>query len=175
MERKRLIIDMDHVMADITSQYIKWYKDATGVEVAPHSLMGKGEAAAFPQPEKILDFLHSPGFFRTAGVIPGSREVIEALNEVYDVYIVSAAMQFPQSLFEKFEWLQEHFPFIGWQQIAFTGSKKPVTGDYMIDDHRKNLDHFNGTKLLYTAPHNIHITDFTRVNDWEDVRKLLLN
>jgi 5'(3')-deoxyribonucleotidase len=175
MERKRLIIDMDHVMADITAQYIKWYKDATGVEVGRHALAGKPEAAAFPQPERIVNFLHTPGFFRSVGVIPGSREVIEALNRSFDVFIVSAAMEFPQSLFEKYEWLQENFPFIGWQQIAFCGSKKPIAGDYMIDDHLKNLDNFNGNKLLFTAPHNINITGYTRVNDWEEVKKLLLN
>jgi len=175
MEKKRLIIDMDHVMADITAQYIKWYKDATGVEVERHSLAGKPEAAAFPKPEQIVHFLHTPGFFRSAGVIPGSREVIEVLNQSFEVFIVSAAMEFPQSLVEKYEWLQEHFPFIGWQQIAFCGSKKPIAGDYMIDDHLKNLDNFNGNKLLFTAPHNINITGYTRVNNWEEVSKLLLN
>lgn len=173
-DRKRVLIDMDHVMADITGSYLKWYKEATGIEVDPARLAGKSEAAAFPQPALIERFLRTPGFFRHAAVIAGSQEVIRELNKVYEVYIVSAAMEFPQSLIEKYEWLQEHFEFISWRQLILCGSKKPITGDFMIDDHLKNLDYFNGEKLLFTATHNVHVTGYTRVNNWDEVRALLL-
>jgi 5'-nucleotidase len=176
MEKKRLLIDMDHVMADITSQYIKWYKDATGVEIERSDLAGKPEDEAFPQPRLIREFLHTPGFFRKAAVMPGSQEVIEELNEVFELFIVSAAMEFPQSLIEKYDWLHEHFSFIRWPQIIFCGSKKPISGDFMIDDHLKNLRNFNGEKLLFTATHNtnIHMPGYIRVNDWMEIRRLLL-
>jgi len=166
---------MDHVMADITANYILWYKEATGVELTRDSLLGKPEAAAFPHPEKVVSFLYTPGFFRSAPVIAGSQEVIRELNEIYEVFIVSAAMEFPQSLIEKYEWLSAHFDFISWKQIILCGSKKPISGDYMIDDHLKNLDNFNGHKILFTATHNVNITGgYTRVNNWEEVRRLLL-
>ncbi len=176
MERKRLLVDMDHVIADISSQYIKWYKDATGTEMERSDLLGKPEDLAFPQPQLIRDFLHMPGFFRSAEVMPRSREVIKDLNELYELFIVSAAMEFPQSLIEKYEWLGEHFPFITWHQIVFCGSKKTISGDFMIDDHFKNLGNFNGEKLLFTAAHNIntHINGYTRVNNWTEVRGLLM-
>jgi len=176
MAKKRLLIDMDHVMADITSQYIAWYKDATGIGINRSELLGKPEDEAFPQPQLIKKFLYTPGFFRSAAVMPGSQEVIQELNEVFEIFIVSAAMEFPQSLTEKQEWLLEHFPFIHWQQIIFCGSKKPISGDFMIDDHLKNLNYFNGEKLLFSATHNINIhkTGFTRVNNWGEVRRLLL-
>lgn len=176
MERKRLLVDMDHVMADITSQYIKWFKDATGIEMKRTDLIGKPEDLAFPQPQLIREFLYKPGFFRSTQVMPGSREVIKELNEIYELFIVSAAMEFPQSLIEKYEWLREHFPFIGWQQIIFCGSKKTISGDYMIDDHFKNLGNFNGEKLLFTATHNAntHINGYTRVNNWAEIRNLLV-
>jgi 5'-nucleotidase len=176
MLRKRLLVDMDHVMADITSQYIKWYKDSTGTEIKRSDLLGKPEDLAFPQPQLIRDFLRTPGFFRKAEVMTGSQGVIKELNELFELYIVSAAMEFPQSLIEKYEWLGEHFPFITWQQIVFCGSKKNISGDFMIDDHFKNLDYFNGEKLLFTATHNIntHKNGYTRVNNWEEVRGLLM-
>ncbi len=177
MTKKRILVDMDHVMADITSQYIKWYKDLTGTEMDRNALLGRPEDQAFPQPELIREFLYTPGFFRTAKVMPGSPDVMKELNEAFDLFVVSAAMEFPQSLTEKYEWLQEYFPFIHWKQIIFCGSKKPVSGDYMIDDHLKNLNHFNGEKLLFTATHNIYIQnpEFTRVNNWEEIRDLLLS
>ena len=174
MERKRILIDMDHVMADITAQYIKWYKNATGTEIKRVDLLGKEEDLAFPQPQLIRDFLFKPGFFRTAPVMEGGQDVIRELNEVFEVFIVSAAMEFPQSLVEKHAWLAEHFPFIKWQQIIFCGSKKAIAGDYMIDDHLKNLDFFPGERILFTATHNTNVNGYTRVNDWEEVRALLL-
>ncbi len=176
MAKKTILIDMDHVMADITFQFIKWYQRATGVALSREDLLGKPEDLAFPEPGLIREFLHEPGFFLTAPVIPGSQSVIKELNQLYDVYIVSAAMEFPQSLSEKREWLLKHFPFIHWQQIIFCGSKKPVSGDFMIDDHVKNLTHFKGERLLFTATHNIYMQDtgYFRVNNWEEIKDLFL-
>ena len=41
----------------------------------------------------------------------------------------------------------------------------------MIDDLPHNLKGFNGEKLLFTAPHNMHIQEFTRLNNWNEVEK----
>jgi len=176
MSKKRILIDMDHVMADITGQYITWYQQSTGVTINRSDLLGKPEDLAFPEPRLIREFLHTPGFFVSAPAIPGSQAVIRELNQLYDVFIVSAAMEFPQSLSEKYAWLLKHFPFIHWQQIIFCGSKKAISGDFMIDDHVKNLAHFQGEKLLFTATHNInmHDTGYRRVNDWDEVKDLFL-
>ena len=176
MKKKILLIDMDHVMADLTSQYIRYYKAVTGIEIKRNDLLGKPEAEAFPDPELIKMFLRTPGFFRRAKVILNSQSVIKELNELFELYIVSAAMEFPQSLIEKYTWLHEHFPFIKWSQIIFCGSKKNISGDYMIDDHLRNLDNFDGVKLLFTATHNTNISSkqYHRVNSWTEVRQLLI-
>lgn len=176
MKKKHLLVDMDHVMADLTTQFIKWYKEATGTIMHKEDLFGKPEDLAFPNPQLIREFVYTPGFFRKLEVMPGCREVMKELNEAYELWIVSAAMEFPQSLIEKHEWLAEHFPFISWRQIIFCGSKKNISGDFMIDDHFKNLDNFNGEKLLFTATHNIHMDSkgYTRINNWMEVSDLLL-
>ena len=172
---ERLIIDMDNVMADVTAQFVKWYEKRTGYRIPEHELTGRGETEAFPNPQLARSFLYEPGFFRTVPVMDGAVETIRQLNDEYELYIVSAAMEFPQSLIEKYGWLQQHFPFITWQQIAFCGSKTVIRGDYMIDDHLKNLDFFEGEKLLFTAPHNQLITGYNRVNNWEEVGVALLS
>lgn len=175
-EKKVLLVDMDHVIADLTSQYIKYYKEATGIEMRRNDLLGKPEDEAFPASKLIRSFLRTPGMFRNAAVIKDSQCILQELNELFDLYIVSAAMKFPQSLIEKYEWLREHFPFIKWTQIIFCGSKKNISGDYMIDDHLKNLDNFNGVKLLFTATHNTNVNSkkYRRVNGWHDVKQLLI-
>ena len=71
--------------------------------------------------------------------------------------------------------METHFPFITWKHIVFCGHKHMIQADYLIDDHEKNLHTFTGTPLLFTAPHNLHIADFKRVNNWKEVEKLLLD
>jgi 5'(3')-deoxyribonucleotidase len=171
---KRIIIDMDHVMADITTHYLNWYKQRTGVEIPREELIGKNEVAAFPDKEMVRNFLYTPGFFRTAPVMEDCRKVMEQLHKYHEVFIVSAAMEFPQSLREKYDWLQEHFPFLSWRQVVLCGDKKVIKGDYMIDDHLKNLDYFDGEKLLYSSPHNMLIEGYRRVNNWKDIEAIFL-
>jgi 5'(3')-deoxyribonucleotidase len=171
----RIAIDMDGVMADTTQQFINYYAKKYGVTVDKDTLNGKSETGGYPHDEAtIRSLLYEPDFFRTKPVIKDSQEVIRALQDKYEVFIVSAAIEFPTSLNEKLLWLEEHYPFISWQHIVFCGSKTIVQADYMIDDHIKNLQYFKGEGLMFTAPHNILCTDYKRVNTWEEVGQLLL-
>ena len=103
----------------------------------------------------------------------GAVEAVKALMADFEVYIVSAAMEFPQSLPEKLEWLKTHFSFISWRNIVFCGDKSIIGTDYMIDDHIRNLDNFNGKCIMFHAFHNINYHHHTRVNNWEEVITLL--
>ena len=172
---KRLIVDMDDVMADATGQFIHYYETEFGVRIDRAVLDGKGEGEGFPDNhDKIAQFPYRPGFFRTMAVNENCQEVIEKLNKKYEVFIVSAAMEFPQSLPEKLSWLNEHFPFIHWKQMVFCGSKSVVHGDYMIDDLVHNLEHFNGEKFIFTAPHNTHLNHYHRLNNWKEIGERFL-
>jgi 5'-nucleotidase len=173
MKKKTIAIDMDNVIADTVAQYIAWYERDYGVRVERASLNGIPELDAFPG-GAIRKFLYTPGFFRTVPVIPGAQEAVQKLMEHFEVYIASAALEFPLSLHEKYEWLQEHFPFISWRNIIFCGDKSIIGTDYMIDDHVKNLDVCKGKTFIFTAGHNINIDRHTRVNDWNEVVSLLM-
>jgi 5'-nucleotidase len=167
---KRLIVDMDDVLADATGQFINYYEHDFGVRVERSVLNGKEEAEGFPDNHQVLrKYPYQINFFRSMRANDDSITVMEQLNKKYEVFIVSAAMEFPQSLSEKLEWLGEFFPFLSWKQFVFCGSKAVVYGDYMIDDLPRNLEKFNGEKLLYTAPHNTHVNNFQRVNNWKEI------
>jgi 5'(3')-deoxyribonucleotidase len=166
---------MDDVIADATGQFIKYYEKEFGVRIERSLLNGKSEGEGFPANRSaISEFPYRADFFRTMEVNPGSREVLETLNKKYELFIVSAAMEFPQSLTEKLEWLKQHFPFLKWKQIVFCGSKTIVHGDYMIDDLPHNLEKFNGEKFIYTAPHNLQVNHFHRLNNWKEVGEKFL-
>jgi 5'-nucleotidase len=106
--------------------------------------------------------------------MPDAQEVVSKLYEKYEIFVVSAATEFPNSLSEKLEWLEDYFPYIGWKHTVFCGHKWMIRADYIIDDHEKNLINFQGKGLLFDAVHNKHITDFQRVNSWKEIEGLLL-
>lgn len=170
--RKTIAIDMDGVIADTVMQFISWYERDYGVTIDKTAFHGKPEHEVLPD-GVLKKLVYSPGFFRGVPVMEGAQEAVLQLMENFDVYIVSAAMEFPQSLPEKYEWLQEHFPFISWRNIIFCGDKSIIGTDYMIDDFPKNLDGCKGTPLLFTAGHNVHVQHHIRVNNWAEVMELL--
>jgi len=171
--KKRLLVDMDGVLADIYQQAINFEYKESGRLIQLKDVVGEDEIVAFPNAAK---HVRQTGFFRTAPLIPNAFEVMEQLNEQYDIFIVSAAMEFPNSLEEKYYWLEEHFPFLPWNKIVLCGSKTVVQGDLLIDDHYKNLDPFENRTLLFTQPHNMNRSDngHERVNNWLEIRDLLL-
>ena len=168
MKRKTIAIDMDGVIADAVSHFISWYERDSGVKVEISVFDGVPEAEALPD-GMVKKFVYTPGFFRTIPLMPGAQEALRVLMEHYDVYIVSAAMEFPQCLTEKREWLEEHFPGISWRNIIFCGDKSVIGTDYMIDDHVRNLDTFRGKGLMFHAGHNIHNESHTRMKTWEEI------
>lgn len=170
---KVISVDMDGVLADVYSQFIRLHANEFGQTLLLEDLYGVTEIEAFTNARK---YVNGDDFFRTAPVIEGSQQVLKELNQHYKVFIVSSATEFPKSLTEKQSWLNEHFPFITWQQMVFCGSKEIIKADIMIDDHFKNLDYFDGETLLFTQPHNKLNNDHKhrRVNSWYEIEKILL-
>ena len=96
------------------------------------------------------------------------------MNKRYEIFIVSAAIEFPNSLKDKLEWLLEFFPFFTWKQLVLCGDKRIVHGDYMIDDNIWNLEPFNGKKYLFTSVHNLQVKGYDRLNNWKEVADVFL-
>ena len=165
---KRIAIDMDEVIADVESKYLGLFEQATGRRLQRADYLGIKIHNLEPGIE-LRKRVFEKGFFADLGVIPDSREVIQELMQHYEIFITTAAMEFRESLTEKRDWLQEHFPFIHWKNMVLCGDKSIIQADYMIDDHAFNLRSFSGKGLLYTAYHNVNETEFTRVNNWKEV------
>ena len=170
---ERLAVDMDGVLADVYEQFFRYDERDFGKRRLLEEVIGVEERKAFP---RINEYVYAKGFFRTAPVVKDSVDVVAELNKNYELFIVSAAMEFPQSLAEKLEWLNEHFPFLTWQQVVFCGSKTIIDADIMVDDHFKNLDLFKGTTILFTQPHNQlkNAGRHKRTDSWHEIASILL-
>jgi len=168
---QRIIIDMDEVIADPMIKMIEWYKQKYNVDVDYEKMIGGSWIKGFPEEHQVMvrQRLYEPGFFRDLPVMENSVEVLKQLNGRYEIYIVSAAVEFPHSLKDKYDWLMEHFPFFTWRQLVLCGEKKMIAGDFMIDDHARHLEHFKGKPYLYSAPHNLNENRFTRLHNWLEI------
>ena len=172
---KRIIIDMDDVLADTTQKIIDRFNLINNESICKEQFEDS-DFYTYVRQEKYLsyrDVLYEPGFFLNLEVFPDAQEIVKKLTEKYEVFIVSAATEFPNSLSEKQEWLNKYFPFISWERMVFCGDKTVIKGDIMIDDHERNFAGFEGFKLLYHSPHNTLVRGFKRVKNWKEIYEIL--
>ena len=113
---KTIAVDMDGVLANVFDQYLALDEKHTGRRKSADEVKGIPEMEAF---ERAKEYILTSGFFRNAPIIQDSQDVLYRLHQVYDVYIVSSAMEYPRSIVEKFEMASGHFPFISWQRWSF--------------------------------------------------------
>lgn len=172
---KRIAIDMDDVLADITTRLIEITNERRNTNYQKNQLKDPVIFQEYyAEYKQVRECLYETGMFRNLPVFEDAQDVVKKLQEQYEVFIVSAATEFPKSLTEKLEWLEEHFPTIGWQHTVFCGHKHMIKADYLIDDHEKNVVKFEGTPLLFDAPHNYHLEGYQRVYSWKEIEGLLL-
>jgi len=168
---RRICVDMDEVMADTLSEHLRRYNEAFDEAITPDELRGKGlwEYAPETRRQQLREFLDAEDFFEDLPLMPGAQQVLELLSQRFEIFIATQAMAVPNSLGPKYRWLQRHFPFIPPTHYVFCGNKSILLADYLIDDLPRNLDRFQGTGLLYSAPHNLTTSAYVRVNTWQEV------
>jgi 5'(3')-deoxyribonucleotidase len=171
-----IFVDMDEVIADTYGAHLELYNLEFNAQLKPEDCQGKGVRQCVPEQHRPLvkEYTSRNGFFRNLKVFPDSQEVLRELCKNHEVYIASAAMEYPNSLRDKSDWLDEHFPFIPWQKRILCGDKFILKGDLLIDDHYRNLKPFEGRKIMFTSPHNIDVTEFERVDNWREIADKLL-
>src|SRR5580692_10432864 len=162
---------MDEVIADTLSEHLRRYNQEFDESITPDDLAGKGlwEATPLDRQQQLRAFLDAEDFFEDLPIMPDAQPVLKALSTRFEIFIATQAMVVPNSLGPKYRWLQRYFSFIPPTHYVFCGDKSILRADYLIDDLPRNLQRFEGTGVLYTAPHNLMATGYARVNDWQDV------
>ncbi len=174
--RKRICVDMDEVIADAVAEHLLRYNRDFEENITVADLEGKWlwDVVQSDRHNALAAYLRTEDFFAVLGVMPDSQRVLEALQERYDVFIATAAMEVPTSFMAKYEWLGTHFPFIAPSHIVFCGDKSILHADYLIDDNPRQLGRFQGEGILYSSPHNVNVQGYRRVKNWLEVEMLFL-
>ncbi|HLR61361.1 MAG TPA: 5'-3'-deoxyribonucleotidase [Lentibacillus sp.] len=172
---KRIAIDMDEVMADALPKHLTLFNRLYNDNIKIDDLNGRKLEELRPEfKEEMKNILLEPTFFRDLMVMRDSQEVIKELNEHYEIFITTAAMEFPTSFTAKYEWLKEHFNFLNDMNFVFCGDKSILNADYLIDDNARHFKRFSGQGILFSSPQNSNETGYVRVNNWQEVRNYFI-
>ncbi|WP_040281718.1 5' nucleotidase, NT5C type [Psychroserpens damuponensis] len=171
-----IFVDMDDVIADTYGKHIELYNLEHKQDLKLNTITSGEVWQNVPETHQasIGKHAYQLGFFRNLNPIKDSIQVMEALYAKHEVYIATAATQFPNSLKEKSDWLDEHMPFITWQHRIMCGDKFILNGDVLIDDRTYNLEKFQGDTLLFNSPHNVNDSGYKRVATWLEIAELYL-
>lgn len=167
-----IAIDMDQVLADFYSKMCITYNENFGTNFTQEEfLLTTQRDLPREDAKKLFALLNEPDYFRDLAVLdPDCIDVIKELQEHFDIYIATAAMDVPGSFNAKYDWLMEHLPFLKTQNIVFCGNKAVIHTDYLIDDSPRQLAVFKGTGILYSMPYNAAEEGYTRVHNWQEIK-----
>jgi 5'(3')-deoxyribonucleotidase len=168
---------MDEVMADTLSEHLRRYNAEFDEQIGKEDLYGKGlwDVVSNDRQADLRAILDAEDFFADLPIFPHAQQVLRDLSMRFEIYIATSAMTVPTSFNAKYRWLQAHFPFLPPTHYVFCGDKGILHADYLIDDLPRNLLRFQGTGLLFSAPHNQTATGFIRVNGWLEVADYFAN
>lgn len=182
---KTLMIDMDNVITDgLFFDYIQEFlhKEINLEQISTYYL----QELIADQKIHFWEWVKEKDFYKDAPLFKDSYEIINKLNEKYDVYIVTAYLWKDtidisgENLRNKYNYLKNNLPFITPEKYIFTTNKNLMNFDIRIDDKLENLEGAS-IKLLFSAWHNKNLDEevlkqknIIRVNDWSDIEKILL-
>jgi 5'(3')-deoxyribonucleotidase len=126
MKKLIIYVDMDNTIADFHGSLENKY---IGVEDTPLEMM-------------------RDGFFRNLQVIPEAAHYLRHLHEQgHNVVIASKpTTKNLKCASEKYEWVQEHFPYLLGKMILIF-DKALLAGDALVDDQVERWEGFQGAKI----------------------------
>lgn len=148
---KILLLDMDGVLVNFVPHWLNYLNLFEGIDIKPSEVTkytlnetpaGKREIGkvAGRDVKNFISPFKTPGFFRTAPMMPGAREFIRSLqslerNCAFEFYVLTSPSD-GTSAKEKIEWLDGTF---GPVKTIVTKHKHLVRGDYLVDDYPQNV------------------------------------
>lgn len=164
-----IAVDMDEVIADFVGKELKLFNRLFHESVTRDDLKGTSLRQLKPEFSNVLLYLRNTnGFFADLEVIPGAQQAVRELSRHHSIFITTAAMEFPNSVADKYNWLKRYFDFIPELNYVFCGDKSIIHADYLIDDNSRHFTHFNGKGLLFSSPHNYYEKAENRIHSWDE-------
>lgn len=175
-ERKRLLVDVDEVLADFQTPVLKLMTRILGRQIRADdfevwdcfSLLSEKER------KRVFSKIEKPGWCASLAVKPGVGEALGELRELVDVYAVTSPFHSPTWVHERNAWLVDNLGFTR-AQIVHTSAKYLCEGDAFLDDNPDHTKHWReehpgGLCMLWHIPNTRKLGfDDIRVRSWDEV------
>lgn len=173
----RITLTLDDVLADSYSKLIDMaLTEFETIHTRQEFLSRPMRELLHPkQQKKVQAYRQQPGFYRGVPIRDKALDIIAELTRYYEIFLAAPAMEFPETMGEKYEWLHRHFPLLPWTNIVFCGDMGVIISDYLIDSDVRNLAAFKGKGILYSTPYNLNTEGYPRVSCWEEIAELFLH
>lgn len=170
-QRKRVLLDVDGVLADFVGPALSLVEEATGRKYTREDVTAFDFAASLGLSlaeaalvKKAISY--RANWWSTLPVIDGAIDGVERLRSVSDVYVLTSPWNScPTWLHEREGWLKKHFG-IPHSHILVGSAKHLVAGDMLVDDKTETLrewsrlhGHLGGRAVQWQTPHN-------RADEW---------
>lgn len=174
------LIDVDEVLADfvnaaipVISQVLQrpWSLDEASVD--------NWDMFAVLTPETkrdVFQILNARGFCSSLQPTPGAQDFIRELRQYRNVYALTSPQHSPFWVYERNQWLGDHFGFDPKHTIN-TEAKYMCVGQEFLDDNPVHIERWKarhkGAGMLWSTVHNRRMKghDELRVNSWDEVLK----
>jgi len=167
-----IAVDLDTTLNNMEQKWIKRYNEIYNDNL---EMFTDWDITKFVKPEcgdKIFDILGEPNFFFECGIKEYAADVMQYLNDNYDIYIVTAYTA--NACVDKIRWIEKYLPFFDKKKVVFCNHKGLINTDWLIDDGPHNLEAFKNKKVIFDMPYNqcVHINDAFVAFDWIDIGKI---
>jgi 5'-nucleotidase len=181
MKKKVILIDIDDVVGDLLSAWLKALNDKYGTNVSNDEITDWELAKFFPTltNEQIFAPLHSDAFWKEIKLKSDAEKYVKRLFvDGYDIFFCTSTDY--RNICVKYEFLiKKYFPYINWDHVIVTHYKQMIKADYLIDDGVHNLENGEYTKILMSAPHNknynAEANGMIRANSWKEIYEIIYN
>lgn len=186
MRKIRIGVDIDGVLADLLTPWLKWYNKEYNDNLTNEDIIS-WDMNKFVKKEaknKIYDYLNFPNIYDDIKVLdPLSIGVLKewASEPSLEIFIITSCGNRPNMIAGKLKWLKENYPFLNKRNFVFTDNKGVANVDVMVDDYSVNLDKVfkanDQTYLfLYDSYHNQDKSDddYVRVKNWKDIENKII-
>lgn len=184
---KRVLIDVDGVIANFSQLYLDCLREATGMHrtVEEIKVWDVGDALGLTRTERaaVHSQLQLPGRAFSMRNYPHTIEAVQKLAAHADVYFVTSPFPSPTWTFDRDQWLQVRFGELG-KRVTYTHDKHICSGDVLVDDKPENVvawikENYPGCAVLWAQPYNelaydqaMRLRGVVRTNDWSRVFEL---
>ena len=167
----RILIDMDEVMINTVSCWVKALNTKFGTNVKFEDITSWDMTKAFPTLSRNdIWSVFDAEFWAETEPLVGSQNAIKYLiDEGHDIYVATAA--YPDSILYRFLILKTYFPFISVEKVIICHKKQLIDADILIDDAIHNIEGGKYKTILFNKPWN-KSCDYKwicRADSWDEI------